>query len=129
MAAITPLGVLFLVFLLEIKHFIFDAPLQTSVMVADKAIYGKTMGLVHAGLHGIGTFIVLPIAGVAWAPAAILALAEAVVHYHLDYSKENFVKSKGWTPRDSRFWWSLATDQALHHFSYLAIALIVVVWL
>lgn len=126
MAVATPLGILFLVFLLQVKHFICDGPLQTTSMIADKSVYGKKMGLAHAGLHGLGSLVVLPIAGLSLGSAVIFALADCVTHYHVDYFKENFVKSRGWTPKDTFFWWSLAVDQAMHHFFYLAVAAVVV---
>ena len=99
-----------------------------TVSAADKAVYGKKLGLVHAGLHGVFSFILLPIAGVAWGLALILAIVEAVIHYHIDFTKENIVRSRGWTVTNRRFWWALASDQALHHFSYLAMGAAVVLW-
>jgi hypothetical protein len=128
MVPFTPLGILFLIFLLEAKHFFCDGPLQTSQMVADKAVYGKKLGLVHAGLHGVFSFILLPVAGAAWGLALILAIVEAVIHYHIDFTKENIVRSRGWTVTNRRFWWALASDQALHHFTYLAMGAVVVLW-
>jgi hypothetical protein len=128
MAPLTPLGLLFLLFLLELKHFICDGPLQTRAMIAEKAVYGKPMGVVHAVIHGAASVAMLAIAGVSWGLVAGLALADALVHYHIDFAKENIVKSVGWTARDRHFWWALAGDQALHHFTYLAMAAAVVPW-
>ena len=39
---------------------------------------------------------------------------------------ENIVKIKGWTIAVREFWWALATDQFLHHLTYLAIAAVIV---
>ena len=55
-----------------------------------------------------------------------LAVADMVLHYHIDFTKENIVKIKGWTIAVREFWWALATDQFLHHLTYLAIAAIIV---
>jgi hypothetical protein len=103
---------------LQIKHFICDGPLQTKSMVDAKSIYGAKLGLVHAGLHGIGTYMVFalvsPLAGV-------LAAADFVVHYHFDFTKENIVKRQGWTFKDAPFWWALSADQMLHQLTYLAL--------
>lgn len=126
MAAPTPLAILFLVFLLETKHFICDGPLQTKQMIAAKAIYGNPLGILHGSIHGAASFAVLEFWGIPWWLAGILALAEAALHYHIDFLKENFVKRAGWTVRDPHFWWVLTGDQALHHFSYLAMAAAVV---
>ena len=36
-----------------------------------------------------------------------LAVADMVVHYHIDFTKENIVKIKGWTIAVREFWWAL----------------------
>ena len=113
---------LFLLVLLQIKHFICDGPLQTKAMVDAKSIYGAQLGLTHAGLHGIGTFAVFVISGFDARLAAALALADFVLHYHIDFTKENIVKGQGWTFKDGPFWWALSADQMLHHLTYLALA-------
>ncbi len=55
-----------------------------------------------------------------------LAAADMVIHYHVDFTNENIVKSYGWTTAMWEFWWGLAVDQFLHHLTHLAIAAIVV---
>jgi Protein of unknown function (DUF3307) len=103
---------------LQFKHFICDGPLQTKAMVDAKSVYGAKLGLVHSGLHGIGTYMVFalvsPLAGV-------LAIADFVIHYHIDFAKENIVKAQGWAFKDAQFWWALSADQMLHQFTYLAL--------
>ncbi|MBI2719204.1 MAG: DUF3307 domain-containing protein [Rhizobiales bacterium] len=126
MAEPTALGILLLVFFLEMKHFVCDGPLQTSKMVVGKAIYGNVFGLIHAGLHGVASLIVLDLFGMSWWPALPIALAEGAIHYHIDFFKENLVRWAGWTVRDRLFWWTLAGDQSLHHFTYIAMAAAVV---
>ncbi|HQF43225.1 MAG TPA: hypothetical protein PK073_09970, partial [Ignavibacteriaceae bacterium] len=49
--------------MLQLKHSVFDGPLQLRWMLRDKGSYRKPGGLSHAGLHGIGT-IVAGLAGV-----------------------------------------------------------------
>ncbi len=110
--------------LFQLKHFICDGPLQTKAMVDAKSIYGATLGLTHAGIHGLGTFVVFVISGFDVRLAAALALADFVLHYHIDFSKENIVKWQGWTVKDAPFWWALSADQMLHHLTYLALAAI-----
>ncbi len=128
MESLTPLGVLFLLVLLAIKHFVCDGPLQTLPMVIGKAIYGNRLGLLHAAIHGAGSVAALLIAGVSPGLTLGLALAEMVVHYHIDFSKENCLKMMRWTPRDAQYWWALIGDQTLHQLTYLAMAAIVVLW-
>jgi hypothetical protein len=117
---------LLLILLLQIKHFICDGPLQTKAMVDGKAIYGNRLGLLHAGIHGLGTIIALAWFGLDWTLVFSLAVADMVLHYHIDFAKENIVRIKGWTIAVREFWWALATDQFLHHLTYLAIAAIIV---
>ena len=128
MSVATPLGVLFLLFLLETKHFICDGPLQTKPMIIEKSHYGKKLGLVHAGLHGLFSLGALLIAGPSARLGILLAVGEGIIHYHIDFSKENLVKKMGWTSLDRNYWWALAGDQALHHFTYLAMGAIAVSW-
>lgn len=115
------LGVLSLVAAFQIKHFICDGPLQTKSMVDSKSKYGDAMGLVHAGIHGIGTAVVLLL----WLPASTIALGLALldflVHYHTDYTKENIVKRAGWTTADAKFWWALSADQTVHQLTYVVL--------
>ena len=125
-AMMTNIDVLFLILLLQIKHFICDGPLQTKAMVDGKAIYGNRLGLLHAGIHGLGTIVALAWFGLDWTLVFALAVADMALHYHIDFTKENIVKIKGWTIAVREFWWALATDQFLHHLTYLAITAIIV---
>jgi Protein of unknown function (DUF3307) len=122
------LGILFLLMLLQIKHALADGPLQLQWMLIEKASYGRIGGLVHAGIHGAGSLAALWLYGVSTGPAVALAVADGIIHYHVDFAKESIVRRKRWTPRDTYFWWSLAADQTLHHFTYLAMAAIVTLW-
>jgi Protein of unknown function (DUF3307) len=111
-----------LVAALQAKHVICDGPLQTLEMVQAKSHYLRLKGVAHAALHGIGSFLVLLLFGFDPITAAITSGLELVTHYHIDYIKENAVKYFGWTTTDGPFWWTLALDQALHHFTYLVMA-------
>jgi Protein of unknown function (DUF3307) len=114
--------VLILLILLQVKHFIADGPLQTAKMVTDKGHYGRQLGLAHAGIHGLATLIMLTIFQLPTTVVAGLGLLDAVVHYHVDFTKETVVRRMGWTTRDGPFWWALSADQALHQLTYLALA-------
>ena len=81
-------------------------------------------GLVHALVHVGGTALVFLLWGLPIQLVAALALLDGVVHYHVDYAKENTVKLNGWTTANGPFWWALTTDQALHYLTYLGL-----VWL
>lgn len=108
--------------LLQIKHMICDGPLQTLRMVKDKSTYGKWQGIFHALIHVAGTLIILLPFGVPLGTIASLLALELVLHYHIDYIKENIVKAKKWTTSDGPYWWAITTDQGLHHMSYVLLA-------
>jgi Protein of unknown function (DUF3307) len=110
--------------LLQVKHMICDGPLQTLRMVQDKSHYGRPQGLLHALIHVAGTALVLLLFGLPVVTVLWLGALELVVHYHIDYAKENIVKAMRWTHRDGPYWWAITTDQGLHHLSY-----VVFVWL
>jgi hypothetical protein len=53
---------------------------------------------------------------------AAIIVAEFVVHYHIDWLKEQVMKRTGWQTADNGYWWALGGDQLLHQLSYVAIA-------
>ena len=117
--------VLVLVFLLFTKHFIVDFPLQTKFQYSNKGTYGHPGGLLHSFLHGCGTYFCF-----AWyAPiaAGYLAIADTVVHYHIDWAKMNLNSKFNWTPTThEQFWWLLGFDQYLHAVTYVVLIWIVI---
>jgi hypothetical protein len=128
MEPLTALQLLYLLFLLELKHGICDGPLQTVWMVMEKGTYGKPGGLAHAAIHGMGNLAVFAVFGLGWQLVLMLAIAEAVLHYHIDYFKESYSRRQGLTPQHRRFWLLFMGDQTLHHFVYLTMAWIVIAW-
>lgn len=120
-AALTSDLVLAAIAYLMVKHAVADFMLQTENQRREKGIYGARGGLTHAGTHILLTapvFLVLPpIGGMALA----LLAAEFVLHYHIDYVKEQVVRRNGWTSHDTPFWWSIGIDQLLHGLTYVAI--------
>jgi hypothetical protein len=116
-----PSNVLFLLAAFQVKHFICDGPLQTAAMVRDKAVFLKPLGLLHAGLHGLGTALVCVSASLPLGTAAAYAIVDFLVHYCVDFTKENTVLRAGWTIKQAYFWWALSFDQLLHHLTYLTL--------
>src|SRR5205809_532082 len=98
-----------------IKHFICDFPLQWAYQYKNKGTYGHPGGILHAAIHGAGTLVVCLIFGLpAW-----LALADAVIHYHIDWAKMRLNAHWGLKPDNSEyFWWLLGLDQLLHYLTY-----------
>jgi hypothetical protein len=78
--------------------------------------------VLHAALHGIGTFLCLIFFVDYWGTAWIFALFDSIIHYHIDYCKMNINARMGWTATThEQFWWLLGLDQFLHSLTYLAI--------
>lgn len=109
---------------LILKHFICDFPLQRRYQYSNKGIYGHPGGLLHAGIHALGTLLVLAF----FAPLVValkLAALDALIHYHIDWAKNrcnkccNFTASSG-----DGFWILLGLDQCAHQLTY-----VLLVWL
>lgn len=105
---------------LLVKHAVADFILQTDVIFRQKGNYGAPGGIWHALIHILLTapvFWLFP-GGSAGLAAALLA-AEFIIHYHIDWTKEQIVRSHGWTGKDTFFWWALGLDQLLHGLTYV----------
>jgi hypothetical protein len=115
---------LLIILLLFTKHFIIDFPLQNRFQYSNKGTYMHPGGLLHSGLHGLGTYFCL----VYFAPIAALYLAvvDAVLHYHIDWAKMNLNAKLGWGPTThEEFWWLLGFDQYLHVLTYVFIVFMI----
>jgi hypothetical protein len=100
-----------------VKHFICDFPLQYPYMFLNKGKYGHPGGLLHAAVQGTGTLAVclgfgLPL----W-----LAIADAVIHYHVDWTKNQLNDRFKLAPNNKYFWWLLGADQLAHYLTYAAL--------
>jgi hypothetical protein len=124
-----PIAALAILLGLQAKHFLFDFVFQSDWQVRNKGRYGHPGGLVHAGLHGTGTLVVGVLAALTGAiglgAAIALAIADALIHYHVDWSKAQISRRMKLTPDRHAFWIALGADQAAHHVTYLAL----IVWL
>ena len=106
--------------LLFLKHFIVDFPLQTKFQWSNKGTYGHLGGVLHASLHGLGTFLCFLFFVDHWGLAFIFGLFDAILHYHIDWAKMNLNKKLGWGPTThEQFWWLLGLDQLLHALTYI----------
>ena len=123
------IGLVILLALFGIKHFICDFWLQFPHMLAEKGIYGARGGLEHSALHGLGTLIILlfvfTLDAASILVAVKLALLDSVVHYHIDWAKQKL--NHGLTPADKQFWFWMGLDQLLHYLTYLFIIGLLVV--
>ena len=119
-------AVLLVVVILEVKHFVCDYPLQTAYQLNNKGTYGHPGGLLHAGIHVLGTSAAFLVMAPTLAAGAAIIVGEFAIHYHIDWTKDNLLKGNKWTAADNPFWWSIGADQLLHHLTYVGIAAILV---
>jgi hypothetical protein len=115
--------IILLLALFGIKHFICDFVLQYPYMLEQKGTYGAAGGIAHATVHALGTLVVLVIA-LPWGLSAhiaalILGIVDGIVHYHIDWVKQQL--NKGLTVADRMFWVWFGADQGLHYLTYIAI--------
>ncbi len=115
-------AVLAVLVVLELKHFICDYPLQTAYELRNKGKYGHLGGILHAATHAAGTAVSFLIVPPTLLLGAALLAADFLVHYHIDWSKEQILRRLRLTAADAGFWWGIGADQLLHHLTYLAIA-------
>lgn len=114
---------LLLLVALEFKHFLFDFVFQSLYQVRNKGTYGHPGGLLHSGLHVLGTAAALVLVGPPPGVAAVILAGEFVVHYHVDWGKEQVMRRRGGM-QDAFFWRMMGLDQFLHQLTYVAITAI-----
>ena len=105
--------------LFAFKHFIVDFLLQKKYQYANKGIYGHPGGLLHAGLHGVGTFLCLMF----FSPelAGILAILDAVIHYHIDWFHMKFGAQ---SYKDKKYWQWIGIEHFLHQQTYILLIIL-----
>jgi hypothetical protein len=134
-----------LLFLLTVKHFIADGPLQTSYQYINKGTFGHPGGIVHAGIHAAFTLATL----VFWSKyfeipllplmVIVLVLIDFTIHYLCDWSKVRITKLFNWSKMEldenghpsylkitsNNFFIALMADQTIHILTYVAIFYII----
>ena len=119
--------ILVAVAVLIVKHTAADFFLQTAYQYCNKGNYGHPGGLLHAGIH----IALTPLVYLVLAPASLLlalgiALGEFLIHYHVDWAKEQLGRRFGLTPQSKGYWYALGTDQLLHGLTYIGIVAVLV---
>lgn len=111
--------------LLFTKHLVFDFLYQPPYQWQNKGTYGHWGGLVHAAQHGIATWLILLLYNpfhLSGPQIWLLALAETLIHYHMDWFKMWLNKRKGWTATThNEFWILTGVDQYVHSMTYVGI--------
>jgi hypothetical protein len=121
---LTVSSLLLLLLMLQAKHLLVDWCWQPEYELQNKGTYGHFGGIRHAGKNAIGTGLcLLPFFGVVG--ALIGTVLDFVIHYHVDYTKMNINRLKGWGPTThAKFWYLTGLDQFLHQATY-----ILIIWL
>lgn len=121
--------VLLAIAILSIKHTIGDFFLQTAYQFRNKGTYGHVGGILHSGIQALLTiplFVYLPPSSALLGAGIIIG--EFIIHYHLDWSKEQLVKRFGLVQTDPWFWYLFGLDQLGHTFTYLVIIALLLSW-
>jgi len=117
--------ILWAISFLLLKHAVADYYLQTPYQYRNKGTYGHLGGLLHAGLHVLFTLpVFLIIAPISLLAGALIVAGEFVVHYHVDWIKEQFVKRNRLTSENATYWQAMGTDQLAHGLTYVLIVAI-----
>ena len=115
------LVMMFVLILLQIKHWYVDFVNQTDEEIKHKGIYLDWIGIKHSVKHGVSTFVTLW-AVLGWVEtdlAFALATVDFLLHYHIDWFKMNYGNRGIRTPQ---FWNHLGLDQMAHQIVYIIIA-------
>ena len=115
------LVMMFVLILLQIKHWYVDFVNQTEEEIQHKGIYLDWIGIRHSVKHGVATFVILW-AVLGWVEidlAFALAAVDFLLHYHIDWFKMNYGNRDIRTPQ---FWNHLGLDQMAHQIVYIIIA-------
>ena len=121
--------VLFAVAVLMLKHAVADFYLQSAYQYLNKGSYGHPGGLLHSAIHiALTPIVYLVIAPASLLLALVIAISEFLLHYHIDWLKEQVTHRNGWTAQDRGFWFALGTDQLVHGLTYLAIVALLIAY-
>ena len=115
------LVMMFVLILLQIKHWYIDFVNQTEEEIQHKGIYLDWIGIKHSVKHGVSTFVILWVV-LGWVEidlAFALATVDFLLHYHIDWFKMNYGNRDIRTPQ---FWNHLGLDQMAHQIVYIIIA-------
>ncbi|MBE1283824.1 MAG: DUF3307 domain-containing protein [Rhodobacteraceae bacterium] len=114
--------VLLLLCAFQIKHMFADYFLQTPKMLSGRGEYMHMGRAQHAGVHAVGSVIVLLLFGSPFLFIVAIVALEWLVHFNIDYCKAKYSDVKQLNPTQASFWRAAGTDQAMHQLTYVAMA-------
>ena len=110
--------------LFQVKHFACDFALQTERQIKAKGNYGQRAGMEHAGLHAVASLPALLVLTRSLEALVVVMLCEFLVHYHVDWSKAQIDKTRGFSDTSTAYWVVFGLDQLVHQMTYLVVVLI-----
>ncbi|ERR1700761_252298 len=118
--------VLLAMLVFQIKHYLCDFVLQTRDQIRAKGNYLEMGGIVHAGLHMLGSIPALLILTTNLELIALLAVAEFVIHYHTDWAKAQLDRHLKLDNTTTLYWAIFGGDQLIHQSTYLGMVFVVI---
>jgi hypothetical protein len=109
----------------QLKHFLCDFVLQTQSQIEAKSRYGHPGGVVHAGLHCLGSLPALLVVSARPLPIGGLLICEFLIHYHSDWGKARLDRRYALMNSQARYWILFGLDQLIHQMTYLAMVFLV----
>lgn len=121
------MDILFLILLLQIKHWYADFKIQTYLQTVKKGVWADPIGMSHTGDHIWGTLAALLVFSFFVPVSAVLmlvvAFAEGIAHYIIDYTKVKYGCKDNTKPL---FWNQFGLDQLAHQTCYIIMAAVIV---
>ena len=85
----------------------------------NKGTFGHFGGILHAGIHGVGTFLITF--------NVYVSFLDFIIHYFIDWYKMNINQEFNLKPDNSEYFWLLlGFDQFLHQLTYILIIWILI---
>ena len=113
--------ILFLLFLLQVKHCYADFVIQTYAQTVRKGIYRDLCGISHSLDHVWTTYAAMMVFSIVHplpvTTVLALGLIEGIIHYHIDYVKVHYGSKDQTKPL---FWAQFGYDQLAHQVTYIA---------
>ena len=110
---------------LQIKHFVADYLLQPPWILHGKGDFSKPGGYAHAAIHVCGSLPVLIAGGLSAGWIISLAAAEFAIHYLVDHFKAVHSRAHPHPTNTLAFWALHGADQLMHHMTYSALLLVI----
>ncbi|MEM6308639.1 MAG: DUF3307 domain-containing protein [Pseudomonadota bacterium] len=119
-------SILILLAAFQVKHMFADYFLQTSLMLANRAVYLHLGRALHCLVHVVGSFVCLMLFGVPVGLMLVVLVAEWIVHYHIDFAKGVWSERAAHSPSEASYWRAFGADQLMHQLTYVGMVWAVV---